>query len=159
MSRTDAVRVSTTVGVDADTAFAVFTSEIDAWWLRGAAFGVPQGHQLRFDADRLVVFRDSGEVRELGRVRAWKPGELLVFTLPPKTSEPDTWTEVEVRFEPLDDGRTRVTVVHRGFDEIPDGASARHGLTSEGFVGMMGRWWRDLLVSLHAHTGRTREGG
>ena len=35
----DRARVSVAVAVDAPTAFAIFTQEIDLWWRRGARMG------------------------------------------------------------------------------------------------------------------------
>ena len=150
MSDAGTARVTTVVAVDPATAFSVFTSEVDAWWRRGPRFRVPDDHRLCFDGDRFVAYRESGEVREMGRVLEWKPGERLLFTFCAASFEADQSTEVEIRFEARDGGGTRVTLLHRGWDTIPDDAPARRGLVGDAFIRSMGLWWADLLVSLRA---------
>ena len=51
---------------------------------------------------------------EVGRVVAWKPGELIQLQWHQADWEPGETTNVELRFEPLDGG-TRLTVEHRGW--------------------------------------------
>jgi hypothetical protein len=58
---------------------------------------------------------------------------------------PHESTEVEVRFEPVPGG-TR----HRGWDAMPPGHPARHGLFGPAFTSMMGLWWADRLEALRA---------
>jgi hypothetical protein len=124
------VRVATTVAVAPDDAFEVFTAEIDAWYQRGPHnFADPaRALGLRFDpfvGGHLVEVYDgeTGEGRVMGRVLAWDPGVRLLFT--------DTHqTEIEVWFEPDGDGKTRVTLEHRGFERLPDDEAfvvARYG--------------------------------
>ena len=152
MSGADSVSVTTVVAVDADRAFAVFTDDIDGWWRRGPGHQFRPGHDgaMRFDPGpegRLVqVFDKRGEdVYEVGRVIAWEPGKRLVFEFRGFNFAPDQATEVEVRFEPTDGG-TRVTLEHRGWDSLPDGHPARHGLEGTAFTAMIGVFWADLLV-------------
>ncbi len=64
--------------------------------------------------------------------------------------EPGQSTEVEVRFEGVEQG-TRVTVEHRGWDAFPKEHPVKHGLEGVAFVNMMGRWWADLLVAVQRH--------
>jgi hypothetical protein len=42
---------------------------------------------------------------------------------------------------------TRVTVEHRGFDQVPAGA-ARHGFADEVLLMRLADWWRAQLASL-----------
>lgn len=153
MSDTDSVIVSALIAVDPATAFEVFTDEIDAWWRRDPRFRMSTDRQIRFEpgeGGRLVTYEESGNVHELGRIKEWKPGELLLFEWRARNFEPDQSTEVEVRFEPDADG-TRITLEHRGWDSLPDDHPVRHGLAGEAFLSMFGVWWADLLVALRAH--------
>ncbi|HMG41962.1 MAG TPA: hypothetical protein VK611_11565 [Acidimicrobiales bacterium] len=112
MSDLAAVRVSITVKVDPDTAFAVFTEEIDQWYRQG--LGSPT--TLRFEpgvGGRLLeVGPDNGPEEERARVTVWEPGQRLVFV---------DWrdTEVDIRFEAAAEGATRVVLEHRGLDRVP----------------------------------------
>jgi hypothetical protein len=120
------VRVSIDVDVEPAAAFRVFTDEIDAWYKRDRhSFYAPdRAIAIRFEprvGGRLVEVYDAttGEGREMGRVTVWEPGRRLVFV-----DARDT--EVDVTFDPTDDGNTRVTLEHRGFERLPDREAEKH---------------------------------
>jgi uncharacterized protein YndB with AHSA1/START domain len=154
----DTIRVTTVVPADPATAFALFTTEVDAWWRRGPRFrhGLGRPSVMRFEGEeggRLVeAYTDAaGGAFEVGRILAWKPGDRLAFEWRGNNFEPGLVTEVEVRFEPASGG-TRVTLEHRGWDRVPVEHASRHGYgTSGAFVSMIGLWWGDLLASLRVH--------
>jgi uncharacterized protein YndB with AHSA1/START domain len=158
----DFVRVTTRVAVDAETAFEIFTREIDAWWRQGPRFRADFQRKsvMRFEpgvGGRLLqVYDEAGaEPVEFGRVRVWEPGTRLVFDWRNTNFAPGQVTEVEVRFEP-DAGGTRVTLEHRGWECIPPGHPARHGLEADAFRALIGSFWSDLLLSARAHAARGR---
>lgn len=148
----DAVVASTRVAVDCETAFDVFTAEVDAWWKHGPRFrtGAPGQSRLRFEPGAggrlLEEFDGSADPFVLGRITAWEPPKRLLFEMLARAFEPGESTEVEVRFEP-EGPCTRVTVEHRGWDAFSPDHPARHGLVGEAFVSMMGVFWGDLLVA------------
>jgi uncharacterized protein YndB with AHSA1/START domain len=164
VSAADGVRVAIDVGVAPAVAFEVFTTELDAWWGRGPRFRLapPYAGSMRLEpglGGRLLhVGGDDGPTFEVGRVEAWEPPSRLAFTWRLSSFRPGQITRVEVRFEPVEAG-TRVTVAHDGWDSVPPGHPARHGLTGHAFVLWKGRWWGDLLTALrelaeHAHEQR-----
>ena len=156
MIRDDSVTVSTVVALDPDTAFEVFTGEIDTWWRHDPRYRVSDEKRLRFEpgeGGRLVADRESGAARVIGRVLVWKPPDRLVFEWKARNFAPDEVTEVEVRFEATESG-TRVTLEHRGWDAVRADHPARHGLEGEAFRSFFGLWWADLLVSLRIHASR-----
>src|SRR5690606_31251038 len=127
-----AVIVALRVTASPAHAFAVFTREIGRWWRSHALFELSrQGDgALRFEPEgpggRLVTRFADGSEWEIGRVRCWEPGERLVFDWRLPSFADDQATEVEIRFEAVGD-ETRVTVTHRGWDNIPQQHVARHG--------------------------------
>jgi uncharacterized protein YndB with AHSA1/START domain len=137
--------------------FEAFTVEIAAWWRPNDLFAfTPRSPgQMAFekmeDGRRLVERLASGKVFEVGRVRVWLPGERLVVGWRQATFAPDMDTEVEVRFEAVEDG-TRVTIEHRGWDSVPTAHVARHSFPDGLFLRRHGEWWRDLLVGLERQT-------
>lgn len=154
MIQPDRVTVSTQVDADPDTAFRIFTEDVDAWWQRGPAnrFGGGREGRLCFEpgvGGRLIeVFDAAGrDVYEVGRVRVWESGARLVFEFRGVAFERGESTEVEVRFEAVAGG-TRVTLEHRGFGALRSGHPARHGLEGPAFEGMLGLWWADRLLEL-----------
>lgn len=118
-----AVRVTVRVGVDPDTAFDVFTAEIDQWYRKGAAVltQAPRGSTLRFEpgvGGRLLEVRDDGRPPVArGHITVWEPGSRLLFV-----DRRDA--EVEIWFYPFDDG-TRVVLEHRGLDRLPPDSAIR----------------------------------
>jgi hypothetical protein len=125
MSQPASVRVSIHVDVDPDTAFEVFTGEIDAWYKRGphSFFDSERCVGLRFEpfvGGRLVEVydRDTGEGRTMARVEVWEPGKRLVFV-------DGRETEADVVFEKSGTG-TRVTLEHRGLERLAAHEAERH---------------------------------
>jgi uncharacterized protein YndB with AHSA1/START domain len=133
--------------------FEAFTTEIAA--VVAAQFAVrlhaplARRHGVRGRGGRPPPGRApaSGKVFEVGKVRVWAPGEKLVVGWRQATFTPEMDTEVEVRFEAVEDG-TRVTVEHRGWDSVPQPHVARHTFPDGLFLRRHGEWWRDLLAGL-----------
>ena len=89
------------VAVDPNTAFSVFTEELDLWWVRGPINHHAGGRALAMRCEPgvggrlLEVYNDTtGDALELARITAWEPGNRLAWT----SSIDDVRTEV--RFEP-----------------------------------------------------------
>ena len=114
-----------------EEAFRVFTTEIGAWW-------PVAGHSVEPDRVETVVleagvggrlyerWRDGGQA-DWGRVLAWEPPARLLLSWWPNPDRPAP-TEVEVRFLALAPDRTRVELVHRGWERLGDqGAGSRAG--------------------------------
>jgi hypothetical protein len=103
----------------------VFTGEIGEWYRSGPHSWNDPGRAvgIRFEpgvGGRWIEVWDeaSGEGYELGRIRVWEPGERLVVSYRNVQLPPGLETEIEVRFEPVQDG-TRVTLEHRGLEALP----------------------------------------
>ena len=159
----DQVRVSVTVRLGADAAFALFTGEIDRWWRRGPKFrnaGARSGliHLEPGVGGRLFesIETDNGTiVVEVGRVTVWEAAKRLVFSWRSSNFAPHESTEVEVAFQSVGAGTT-VTVTHRGWSTLPSDHPVRHGLESVAFCRMMGLWWGDQMSSLRELAGQGR---
>jgi hypothetical protein len=111
---------SVDVAVDPETAFRVFTDEIDEWYESGRwSWNVPErAVGIRFEGGRLLELHDDGDAYEMGRVTVWEPGARLAFAYRNVHLPEELETEVEVRFEPAGDG-TRVTLEHHGLEALP----------------------------------------
>jgi uncharacterized protein YndB with AHSA1/START domain len=134
----NAVRHTVSVPVPAEPAFRLFTDGLASWW--------PAEYTWSRDVLETIAIepREGGRCFERGphgfqcdwgRVLAWEPPRRVVFTWqisPRREPEPDPAKagEVEVRFEPGDDGGTRVALEHRGF--------ARHGDDADAYREAMG---------------------
>lgn len=148
-----AVIVSLRVAVSPEEAFDIFTGEIGLWWRPSGLFQItPRGDgTLSFDGEaRLITTLPNGKVFEIGRVTAWQRGRRLAFDWRQATFTPDQLTQVEIAFEPVG-AETRVTVTHRGWDEIPQGHVARHGFPLAATQMRLAEAWRARLA---AYAGR-----
>jgi hypothetical protein len=71
------------VAVDPDTAFTVFTEELDLWWVRGPINHFAGGRAVAMRCEPgvgrrlLEVYED--DALELGRITAWEPGKRLAW--------------------------------------------------------------------------------
>jgi uncharacterized glyoxalase superfamily protein PhnB len=121
------------VPVDPQTAFVVFTEEIDLWYVRGpiSYFDFARAVGMRCEpgvGGRLVEVYDeaTGEGLELARITVWEPGRRLAWS----SSIDDVQTEI--RFRPAGDG-TEVTVEAT----IPEGGRDQGG---SAWVRIVPRW-------------------
>lgn len=149
---TSKVYVALRVKASPERAFAVFTGDIAAWWRPNGLFQTtPRAPgRLAFEpgeGGRLTETLANGKVFEIGRILAWEPPSRLVFSWRQATFPPDLVTEVEVRFEAVGE-ETRVSVEHRGFDQVPADHVARHGFPDQLLLMRLAEWWRDLLTGM-----------
>lgn len=148
-----AVIVSLRVAVSPEEAFDTFTEDIGLWWQPSELFRItPRGDgTLSFDnRERLITTLPNGKVFEIGRVSVWEPGRRLAFSWRQATFTADQLTHVEILFEPVG-AETRVTVTHRGWDEIPQDHVARHGFPLAATQMRLAETWRARLA---AYAGR-----
>lgn len=148
----DAVRVTIEVEAPIARAFAVFTEGCDTWW--------PRGHHLSPSGLDAVVLEEGeggrwfergvdGSECDWGRVLVWEPPHRLVLSwqLDPdwNAGVPDERaSRVDVRFAALDEGRTRVDLVHEGLANHGDGwERIRDGVAGqEGWSGILANFGR-----------------
>jgi uncharacterized protein YndB with AHSA1/START domain len=151
---TSKVYVALRVKATPERAFAAFVGEIGAWWRPSPLFETtPRPGRLSFEAPngggqggRLIETRAGGKIFEIGKVLAWEPPRRLVFSWRQANFPPDLHTEVEVGFEAVGD-ETRVSIEHRGFDQVPAGA-ARHGFPDQVLMLRLADFWRAQIDRL-----------
>ncbi len=143
------ILVALRIAAPPEAVFDAFVDDIALWWRPNPLFSfTPRSPGvMAFEDGRLVERLASGKVFEVGQVRVWERGARLVFGWRQASFAADQDTEVEVRFEPVEEG-TRVTVEHRGWDSVPTASVARHGFPDAVFLQRHGQWWRGLLAGL-----------
>lgn len=123
----EALELSFEVGCRPSTAFAMWTTHASMWW--------PADHSVSGEHDLEVVFEDgvggrifertqSGAEHQWGQITAWDPPSRLAYTWHLRFA-PDDATDVEVRFVEIGEDRTRVEIVHGGWDRLGEHASPR----------------------------------
>lgn len=139
--RNDTVNVTTVVEASPEHAFRVFTEGIESWW-------DPNHHLLDGELDRMVFEpRVGGHIYDVAkdgrechwaRVLAYEPPRRVLFSWNINLQwqlEADLarTSEVEVRFVPEGEGRTRVELEHRHL--------GRHGTGWERMREAVGSGW------------------
>ncbi|MEZ5894861.1 MAG: SRPBCC domain-containing protein [Parvularculaceae bacterium] len=149
---TSAAIVSLRVAASPERAFDAFTRDIGAWWRADQFFALtPRGDgEMFFEPGpdgRLATRLASGKIYEIGRILKWAPPHLLAFQWRPATFAPEQMTEVEVRFEAVDNG-ARITIEHRAWDAIAQSHVARHSFELIAFQRRLALFWRAGLSSM-----------
>ena len=153
---TSKVYVALRVKATPQRAFAAFVDEIGAWWRPSVLFQTtPRPGRLSFEpgeGGRLIETREGGKVFEIGRIRVWEPPHRLVFAWRQASFPLDLHTEVEVAFQAVGE-ETRVSVEHRGFDQVPAGNAARHRFPDEVLLMRLADYWRSQLAAVGERLG------
>lgn len=136
---TDPLCVSLEVDCPVDHAFATWTSRFGDWW--------PAGHTASGLADTRVTLepRPGGRIFETtpdgsetdwGEITEWDPPRRLCYLWHIRRDRADA-TDVSLTFVPIGENRTRLDIVHTGWDRLgADGATWRDANQSG---------WRGLL--------------
>ena len=118
------IRRSVEVRAAPARAFALFVERIGTWWPRDYKIGQaplasvviePREGGGWFEVD------DDGTRTDWGRVLEWAPPERLLLAWQIGADwrfDPELLTEVEIGFEPLAAGGTRVTLEHRKLEAL-----------------------------------------
>ena len=148
---TSKVYVALRVKATPERAFAAFVGEIGAWWRPNILFQTtPRPGVLSFEPGpngRLIETRAGGKVFEIGRITAWEPPRKLAFSWRQASFPPDLHTEVEVCLEPVGD-ETRVSIEHRGFDQVPAESAARHRFPDQLLLMRLAEFWRSQIAAV-----------
>jgi uncharacterized protein YndB with AHSA1/START domain len=148
---TSKVYVALRVKAAPERAFQAFVEEIGAWWRPNVLFQTtPRPGVLSFEpgeGGRLIETREGGKVFEIGQIRVWEPPWRLVFSWRQASFPLDLHTEVEVGFEAVGD-ETRVSVEHRGFDQVPAGSAARHRFPDDVLLRRLADFWRAQIAAV-----------
>jgi len=123
MIETDqAVRREIVVDVPPERAFELFTAEMTSWWPPAHHIGSAPIAEIVVEprpGGRWFTRHQDGTETSTGAVVAWDPPTRLVITWQIGADwkfHADLVTTVELRFEPVGEGRTRVRLEHRDLD-------------------------------------------
>ena len=148
---TSKVYVALRVKATPERAFRAFVEEIGEWWRPNVLFQTtPRPGVLSFEpgeGGRLIETRDNGKVFEIGKIRVWDPPGKLVFSWRQASFPLNLHTEVEVGFEAVGE-ETRVSVEHRGFDQVPADSAARHRFPDGVLLMRLAEFWRAQIVAV-----------
>lgn len=137
--------VTCTVEVKASPAraFELFAGHIGSWWPRGRTPGAKPHADVVIEprAGARWFERDAdGQETQWGKVLSWQPPHrlLLGWQLNHKFQfDPGVLMEVDIHFEPLAAGGTRISLEHRGIEQL--------GVEAEVYAGKVGSGWPERL--------------
>jgi hypothetical protein len=122
------VRHTVTVYCDADRAFQTFTAGIAGWWPYGRrSVGGDRVREAVFEGrvgGRVFERWDDGTTVPWADVTTFDPPRHIVLRWYPGQGVSEA-TDVEIAFEPLRAGVTRVRLEHSGWERLADGAERR----------------------------------
>jgi len=148
---TSKVYVALRVKATPERAFHAFVEEIGAWWRPNMLFQTtPRPGVLSFEpgeGGRLIETREGGKAFEIGVIRVWEPPRRLVFSWRQANFPLELHTEVEVGFEAVGE-ETRVSVEHRGFEQVPAESAARHRFPDQLLLMRLADFWRDQIAAV-----------
>jgi uncharacterized protein YndB with AHSA1/START domain len=114
------VRQATVVRSSLAHTFDTFVRTIAVWWpLKPFSAGQDRVRDVTFEqrhGGRLYETWDDGTVVVWGELLAWEPPDRFVLTW----NQTPVVTEVEITFAALGPGLTRVSVEHRGWENLTD---------------------------------------
>lgn len=142
---TDPIVKTVVVNSGSARAFDVFVNKTSTWWpLDGHAVSAGQGKVAKAVT---IEPRLGGAIYETmfddrradwGKVLEFEAGRKLSMTWHPGNNA-DAPTRVDVEFEDLGDGTTRVTLTHSGWDVWGEDADTRRGSYDGGWDNVFGK--------------------
>jgi uncharacterized protein YndB with AHSA1/START domain len=153
------IQGKTTVDVDQQRAFEVFTASINTWWPHEYHIGASEVAEVVLEPQvdgRWYERGVDGSECDWGRVRVWEPPNRILFTWQIDGTwqfDPDAEhaSEIDVRFHADGPEQTTVEVEHRHFERLNGGESINGAIQGGG-------GWSALLAS-YAQTVATSDGG
>jgi hypothetical protein len=121
------IKKEITVQASQQTAFDVFTQQMDTWWPRTHHTGnTPMTELLLESGDdgRWYSKHEDGSEVEVGKVIRWDPYSNLLLNWQIDGNfkyNPSLTTEVEVQFIAIDPTTTKVIMEHRNLDRLVEG--------------------------------------
>ena len=114
------IRLAFVMDCPADHAFRTWTERIGTWWPADHTVTGEPGLEVVLEGragGRIFERTRGGQEHDWGEVTAWDPPGRLGYLWHLRRDRADA-TEVEIRFVPLEAGRTRVEIEHRGWERL-----------------------------------------
>jgi uncharacterized protein YndB with AHSA1/START domain len=120
MQPIDPLRFEFTVACPPERAFELWANETSRWWPADHTVSATTGLTVTIEprqGGRIYERTTDGTEHDWGRVVAWEPPRRLAYTWH-LAQDPADATEVEIVFEPVDVGGTRVVITHSGWERL-----------------------------------------
>jgi uncharacterized protein YndB with AHSA1/START domain len=120
-------------------AFAIWAERTSLWWPSSHTVTAEPGLEVVFEphpGGRIFERTRAGDEHDWGRIEAWDPPRRLAYTWHLNQDRADA-TDVEITFTPLDGGRTRVDIDHRGWERLGAAGPGLRARNTAGWAGVL----------------------
>ncbi len=117
------LEISFEIDCAVEHAFETWTRRIDTWWPTDHTASNDPATTILLEGEiggRLFERTPDGTEHDWGKVTAWDPPARFGYTWHLRRDAADA-TDVSVRFTPMDERRTRVDIVHTGWERLGAG--------------------------------------
>ena len=134
------------VSVGRERAFDLFTNRMTDWWFTGEGVGPSPFKQLVLEprqGGRWFEVADDGGETPWGEVLEWDPPTRLLLAWRIDGSwkfNPDVETSLEITFEAIDPGSTRVRLEHRDLERLGKSGGKAIETMRTGWGKLLGRF-------------------
>jgi uncharacterized protein YndB with AHSA1/START domain len=138
----DPLRIEFTVTCPPEDAFRTWAVDTSLWWPPGHSVSTEAGLTVTFEprvGGRIFERTPAGIEHDWGEVVAWEPPHRLAYLWHLRFDRSDA-TDVEVTFTAADDGGTRVTIVHGGWERLGAAGAERRERNERGWAGVVERY-------------------
>ncbi len=136
------LRLSYEIDCTAEHAFDVWTTQLSMWW--------PRGHSASGDPDTRVVLEprlggrifertSDGTEIDWGEITRWSPPSQLGYVWHIGRDRTDA-TDVELSFVDIGGGRTRLDIVHTGWERLGEAGVAFRQANTNGWDSLIPRY-------------------
>ena len=126
-------------------AFDLWTQRASSWWPTQHTVTADPGVRVVFEArvgGRVFERTPAGDEVDWGEITVWEPPRRLGYSWFIRTDRADA-TDVEIRFKELGDHRTRVEIVHRGWERLGSRGSRWRTVNQAGWDGVLPAYTRE----------------
>ena len=127
------------VGCSPDHAFRTWTARASAWWPLAHTASGEKGLEIVFEGrvgGRIFERTPAGQEIEWGEVTAWEPSRRLRYRWR-IAAVPEDATDVEIVFNALAGGSTRVDVIHGGWERLGEKGISWRDVNRGGWDGVL----------------------
>ncbi|MGZ4678199.1 MAG: SRPBCC domain-containing protein [Acidimicrobiia bacterium] len=133
------LRLSEEIECSAEHAFDVWTRRISTWWPKGHSASGDPGTVVTLEAKlggRIFERTSDGTEIDWGEITDWSPPQRLAYRWY-IGRHPGEATDVELTFVALGERRTRLEIVHTGWERIGTGAESWRDANSGGWAALL----------------------
>lgn len=131
--------ISFEIESSADHAFDTWTRRIDTWWPREHTATLDPGATIVLEPNlggRLFERTSQGIEHDWGRIVAWEPPDRFGYTWHIRRDASDA-TDVDITFTSIAPARTRVDIVHSGWERLGTGGEDWRDANRGGWDGVL----------------------